>query len=115
MSFLTGIMQLGTMLNATRDIVEAIKPRPQPAAVQSSPEEVRQRFMAELAKANARFVELRDLDGNGMLDPIEFEVDKTAFAQMDLDKDGFVSTQELTQAYLRNQQQQTGTNWMTQV
>ncbi len=109
MNILEGITQVGAIINTTRDVVEALKPRPKPVPLQADPGAaeaykcaVRARFLDELNRASARFIELRDLDGNGSLDPIELEMGQEAFARLDTNGDGEISLSELNQACLAN-------------
>ena len=100
MDILSGIAQVGAIVNAARDVVAGLRPQPKPAP--ASEAVTRQRFLVELGRAHARFIELRDLNGNGTLDAMELGVRGEVFALLDRNGDGEVSLPELNQASLTN-------------
>jgi hypothetical protein len=106
MSILNGITQIGMVVNTTRGIIEALKPRPRPAAIHheagetraSSGSKARTDFSSELSKAAARFIELRDANRDGVLDAVELGLGKDVFSRIDTNADGRISLAEVSQA-----------------
>ena len=100
MDILSGITQAGAILNAARDVVQALKPEKGAKSSQTSAEEASASFQEALNEAHEAFVKARDLNGNGVLEPNEIEIDKKAFTQLDTDGDGALTVAELNEGYL---------------
>ncbi len=110
MSIVSSIAQIGTLAGTVRDIVSAFKSQPKQRAQTPQAGNGVQRpardfesVLAHVTRVNTRFVELRDVDGNGQLNPIELGVDEDLFAALDKDRNGEISVAELNQYYLENQ------------
>ncbi len=110
MSIVGSIAQIGTLAGAVRDIVSAFKSQPKQRA--QTPEAANgvqrpatdfESVMAYVTRVNARFVELRDVDGNGRLNPVELGVNEELFVALDKDRNGEISVAELNQYYLETQ------------
>lgn len=117
MDILTGVTQAAAIVNTTRDMIQALKPGRKASAgpaltgaTKLDDAQTRTRFLAELDKASTRFIQLRDFDGNGSLNAIEFGEDRQAFARLDANADGELSVAELNQAALANLHVRLGAN-----
>jgi hypothetical protein len=90
MSALAMLTGVGSIVEAARSVAGVFsKSRaPSSGAAASS-------FASQLDKAIARFVQGRDKNGNGSLSLTEFGGDKKTFANLDVNRDGELSVQEL--------------------
>lgn len=96
MDILTGIASIGAAVNGVKSVVAGLKSNGQAAAADQH------KFQAEMAKASERFIQLRDRNVNGMLDPAEFGGSAKAFTAADKNGDGQLSSTELQQAAMAN-------------
>ena len=109
MSILSGITQVGAIVEAARDIIEVLRPRAKAGTSQvanhsggGSSATTGKCFLDELNKASLHFIQLRDRDGNGSLDVAELGLGALQFRHWDSNGGGALTVAELNQAYLNN-------------
>ncbi|HOZ46176.1 MAG TPA: EF-hand domain-containing protein [Candidatus Hydrogenedentes bacterium] len=109
MSVLQAIAGVTSALEAASSVVSALKTAskstaaPKPGGGRS--------FLDELAKANARYLETRDVNGDGALTLGETGVSREVFERLDSDGDGQVTLVELNRYALEQQQAQRRPVW----
>ena len=107
MNILSGITQVGAVIETVRDVIGMLKPSSKaaarrPAGVSRPPSSGKAgtRFLDELNKASLQFIQIRDTNGNGSLDIDELGLGARLFHQWDLNGDDALTVAELHQAYL---------------
>lgn len=122
MSILSGITQVGAIVEAARGIIEVLRPRAKAATSQvanspgsGSSATTGKSFLEELNKASLHFIQLRDRNGNGSLDVTELGLGALQFRHWDSNGDGELTAAELNQAYLANPSAFSGNNLQLKV
>jgi hypothetical protein len=69
------------------------------------------KFAAELARAISQFIADKDSDGNGSLNIAEFGGDPKVFAQLDSNRDGELTAQELRAFFAQSQPAVPASKW----